>query len=119
MPKVCPSVFSIRYQVNDGDRTIDFDPTCEEIEQAIADRDFVDKPHHGREEELNREWIAAAKGDINEAYRQQRLHHARRIAYFVVHGWADPVEVRRSNGTVKGGTHRIRAAQCVQRPESR
>lgn len=87
----------------------DFNPTEQEIQEAIDSGQLEDRGIQSHRNELDREWWEKANGNLDEVAKQQREFNARRIAHFVVHGWPDALRVERS-GKMHDGTHRLRAA---------
>jgi hypothetical protein len=90
-------------------KVYDFNPTAQEIQQAIDSGQLEARGLQSHRDELDREWWERAKGDLDKIAKQQRAFNARRIAYLAVHGWPDPLRVER-NGKMHDGTHRLRAA---------
>jgi len=86
-----------------------FNPAKEDIENAINNNVLESRGFQSHWDELNAEWALAAKGNLDEFCRLQKEYHARRVAFFVVNGWDDPIELN-ENGTMKDGTHRLKAA---------
>lgn len=86
-----------------------FNPTSEEIQQAIDNGWLEARGIQSHRAELDKEWYEVSKGNPNEIAQLQREYNARRIAYLAVHGWPDPLRVE-ANGKMHDGTHRLRAA---------
>lgn len=86
-----------------------FDPSVAEIQHAIDAGKLEERGYQRHLAQLVAEWQAGANGDAAEFYRLQKQYHARRIAYFVVRGWTDPI-VLAANGDMIEGTHRLKAA---------
>jgi len=55
------------------------------------------------------EWLQQAKS-LEDWSRLVKGYHARRIAYFVLHEWNDPI-VLNTEGGLTDGLHRIKAAR--------
>ena len=89
---------------------ISCEPSSQDICQAITNKSFELRPFSEVDQEVLRaEWTQAANGDIHEFARLQRAYHAKRIAFLVVSGRNDPIEVD-STGNITDGNHRVRAA---------
>ena len=91
-----------------GQYNISSEPSCSEIAKAIEDRKFENREFQKDIKSIDSEANRKA-GSEKEYCNFLKQYHARRIAYFVVHGWKDPI-VLRENGTVKDGLHRLKAA---------
>lgn len=85
------------------------EPTNDEIKKAIRENDLETRSFQNDLKELNDEWNRNARNE-NEYYALQKQYHARRIAYFVVKGWNDPILFHRDGFKIKDGLHRFKAA---------
>jgi hypothetical protein len=83
------------------------EPSDEEVLTAVANREFEERGFQQCRNELAAEWFSHPP---EECLRLARQYHARRIAYFVVNGWLDQLELT-ANGTLRDGAHRLRAAK--------
>jgi hypothetical protein len=80
-------------------------------QQAHIDQQLEERGFQSDLDALVNEWKQGSQGGQN---LEQWCHlvtnyHTRRTAYFVVHGWNDPIAVT-SEGTIVDGSHRLRAA---------
>lgn len=85
------------------------EPSKDKIEKAIREKDFDERGFQRDLAELNTEWNKASSS-VEEYSDHMRQYHARRIAYFVVNKWNDPILLKADGRTVKEGTHRLKAA---------
>lgn len=85
-----------------------FNPTAEDIQRCIDQKEFEDRGYQSHKEELEVEWARDCVS-LEEYCVRQRSYHARRIATFVVHGWTEPITLA-TNGDMIDGTHRLKAA---------
>lgn len=92
----------------------DMEPTAQEIQAAINANELDERPFSENAAALLHEWTTNAKGIVSEVARLQRDYHAKRIAYFVVKGWADPIRMD-ANGGFHDGQHRLKAAKFLER----
>jgi hypothetical protein len=94
----------------------DAEPSAEEIKLAVESNQLEKRGYQSDADELGREWREKSHGGVNvdEWVRLVREYHVRRTAYFVVHGWEDPITVN-AEKTVMDGTHRYRAARYLGR----
>lgn len=97
------------YAANQDGKVYYFDPSAAEIQQAIDAGELEERGYQQHLAQLVSEWQTGAKGDASKFYHLQKEYHARRIAYFAVHGWTDPI-VLAANGDMIEGTHRLKAA---------
>ena len=89
--------------------SVSCEPTFEDIREALNYQTFDTRDFQSDLDTLKAEWTQGAQGSLEEFGRLQRIYHARRIAYFIVHGWNDPITVD-ADGWITDGSHRIRAA---------
>ena len=89
---------------------ISCEPTKEEIEKAVREKDFEVRAFQKDLAELNTEWNKNAENRKEEYCLQQRRFHIRRIAYFVLYGWKEPILLCEDGCTVLDGLHRLKAA---------
>ena len=92
-----------------GAYDISCEPTKDEIERAIQENDLESRPFKSYEIELNDEWNKNARS-INEYCALQQQYHTRRIAFFVVNGWSDPILLNEDGCRIEDGLHRFKAA---------
>lgn len=87
-------------------------PTKEDIQKAIDDGYFIDRPFSGNQQPLLDEWIAASGRPHNRAkfIEIATRWHAGRIAALVRDGCKDPIGVR-ADDTIHDGQHRLMAAE--------
>lgn len=83
------------------------EPSEDDIRRAIENDEIEERGYQSDYKELEIEWKQAHTRE--EADRQVRLYHARRIAFFVVNGWSDPIRLG-TDGKIKDGLHRLKAA---------
>ncbi len=89
------------------------DPSPEDIEQAIKNKELEERGFQTYCDALGREWAngLSLPADYDEFGRRCRIYHARRIAYFVVNGWdGEAIELAADGVRVTDGLHRLRAA---------
>jgi hypothetical protein len=96
-----------------GQYGISSEPSKADIEAAISKSEYESRGFQEHLEELNNEWKVSVSG-VQEYCERIRHYHARRIAFFVVNGWSDPVELHSDGSTVKDGLHRLKAAKYMQ-----
>ena len=91
------------------------EPSPEDIQRAIDDKQFEQRGFQTHHDELKAEWEknVTSAGEWNE---RVRAYHTRRIAHFVVQGWSDPI-ILNANGTMKDGLHRFKAAIFMGKDE--
>lgn len=89
-----------------GQDNVSCEPTKEEIEKAVDDGNIDKRSFQGNLEELKKEW----EGKDEEKYEAIREYHCRRIAYFVVNKWNEPIKLKRDGKTISDGLHRFKAA---------
>jgi hypothetical protein len=86
------------------------EPTHEQIDRAIREKDFDERGYQENMNELIDEWNR--DGASPDEYNQrERDYHARRIAYFVENGWHDAPILKKDGRSIDGGLHRIKAAK--------
>lgn len=86
------------------------EPTPDEIDRAIRERDFDKRGYQKHAEELVKEWNG--NGVTPQEYnRREQQYHARRIAYFVANDWQDAPILKQDGRSVHEGLHRIKAAK--------
>ena len=88
------------------------EPSREDIEGAIAKGTLEERQFQADIQALNDEWNRNA-GNEQEYFLLQKEYHARRIAFFVVNGWKEPIVLHRDEKTVKDGLHRLKAADYL------
>jgi hypothetical protein len=89
-----------------GQDNVCCEPTKEEIEIALNENNLETRGF--QYPELYNEF-EKIKGSP-EYYKYIRNYHANRIAFFVKHGWNDPIILNRDGSTIKDGLHRLKAA---------
>lgn len=107
---------NVPYGIRLDGLSICFDPSVEDIRKAIDEGRLEERGFQTDLEALRTEWEQQSQGNPLEFYRLQGVYHARRIAYFVVRGWSDPIVVDRS-GNLHGGLHRLKAAKFLDHHE--
>lgn len=87
-------------------------PTKEDIQRAIDEGYFVDRPFSGNQEALLAEWCAASSGGSDRAkfIEVATRWHAGRIAYLVRENNKDPIGTN-PDYTIHDGQHRLLAAE--------
>jgi hypothetical protein len=91
-----------------GENNVCCEPSKAEIESAVGEKDLEKRGFQEHLRELTTEWN---KGSNFEEYCDcARKYHARRIAFFVVNRWDDPIMLNKDKHTVSEGLHRLKAA---------
>ena len=83
------------------------EPSDEDVAEAIKKGELEERGFQEYEHELAAEWY---RHPPTECVQLAKQYHARRIAYFVVKGWTDPIQIT-SVGKLRDGAHRLRAAK--------
>lgn len=101
----------VKYGDKFGDTVRWCDPSDEDVQRALDEGQLEERDYQADVEELKSEWYSASKGgrDSDEWVRQVKGYHARRVAFFVENGWDDPITIT-SDGQIRDGSHRLRAA---------
>jgi hypothetical protein len=87
------------------------EPSAEEIERAVREKDREERGYQEHREELTAEWNKL-RSSFEEYNDHERRYHARRIAFFVVNGWSnDPIVLQKDARSVHDGLHRLKAAK--------
>jgi hypothetical protein len=94
-----------------GDKKVSVQPLREEIEKAIGEGNLEMREFQKDCEQITAEWNREAGNSFEEYCRLRRQYHARRIAYFVVHGWHNPIALHDDKHGIKDGLHRLKAAK--------
>ena len=84
------------------------EPSKDEIQKAVDEKNLETRGFQEHEHELRAEW-----GEISgpERYNRIRKYHAERIAFFVVNRWDNyPIILKEDSREVREGSHRLRAA---------
>jgi hypothetical protein len=86
------------------------EPTREQIDQAIQQKDFEQRQYQEDIKELIDEWN---RGDADpvEYNRREQQYHARKIAGFAANGWQEPPVLKKDGRSVHDGLHRLKAAK--------
>ena len=94
------------------------DPSRDDIQCALDEGNLEERAFQRDLEELKAEWLQASNNarDAAEWIRQLKSYHARRVAWFVAHGWSDPITIG-SDGKIKDGLHRLHAAKFLGNEE--
>jgi hypothetical protein len=92
-----------------GVGNVSCEPSIEEIQKAIQENDLETRSFQTDLTELNAEWNRKANNE-DEYYALQKKYHSRRIAFFIVNGWADPILLYKDGCKIKDGLHRFKAA---------
>jgi hypothetical protein len=98
-----------------GENGICTEPTVKGIFDAIEENALESRHFHNRDA-LIEEWLAKSGGKVLEWANSAREYHNRRVAYFVVKGWTDPIGVT-AEGVIHDGSHRLRAAIFMRKEE--
>src|SRR5437868_6465638 len=86
------------------------EPTREQIDRAIREKDFDKRGYQEHIKELTEEWNR--DGATPQEYNQrEQNYHARRIAHFAAHGWRDAPILKKDGRSVDEGLHRLKAAK--------
>jgi hypothetical protein len=91
------------------------EPTREDIQLAINNKEHEQRGFQSHLNELEAEWGKNVKNG-QEWNERIRVYHTRRIAHFIVHGWIDPI-ILNADGTMKDGLHRLKAAIFMGKDE--
>lgn len=106
----------VRYANRDANGvSISCEPTREDIQLAINYKEFEQRGFQSHLNELRAEWEKNVRNG-QEWNERIRVYHTRRIAYFVEHGWVDPI-ILNPDGTMKDGLHRLKAAIFMDKDE--
>jgi hypothetical protein len=104
MQKKIYEIFSLPY----GQDNVCCEPSKEEIQKAVDEKNFETRGFQEHEHELRAEWEQV---DGPERYDRIRNYHARRIAFFVLNEWDKyPIILKKDGREVSEGSHRLRAA---------
>jgi len=86
------------------------EPTPEQIDRAIREKDFDKRGYQEYVKELTDEWNRG--GATSQEYNQrEQEYHARRIADFAANGWQDAPILKKDGRPVHEGLHRLKAAK--------
>ena len=85
-------------------------PTNADIQKAIDDGYFIDRPFSGNQEALMHEWVAASNGDPAKYIEVATRWHAGRIAALVRDQNKEPIGIH-ADDTIHDGQHRLIAAE--------
>ena len=85
-------------------------PTSADIQKAIDDDYFIDRPFSGNQQALVDEWGAASAGDRAKFIEVATRWHAGRIAALVRDKNTDPIGIDAAD-TIHDGQHRLIAAE--------
>jgi hypothetical protein len=89
------------------------EPTPEQIDRAIRDRDFDKRGYQEHLKELTDEWNRGG-ADPREYNRREQQYHARRIADLAANGWRDAPTLKKDGRSVDDGLHRLKAAKHLK-----
>lgn len=84
------------------------EPTQDDIRVALQDGKLESRGYQSDRNALYTEW-SSDRPTMSEFCRRVKEYHARRIAYFVKHGWTDPIQLSK-DGKIEDGLHRLKAA---------
>jgi hypothetical protein len=99
---------SVRYGYVDNGVGYSCEPSVEDIQLAMDKYQLEERGYQSHLGELETEWRAKAT-TRQEGDDLVKLYHSRRIAFFVVNGWTDPI-VLTADGRMNDGLHRLKAA---------
>ena len=101
----------VRYGDTFGSKVLLCEPSPADIQQALDEGRLEQRNYQTDLDTLVSEWKRATNDGQDQAewVRQVTGYHARRVAYFVTHGWSDPIMLT-ADGRITDGSHRIRAA---------
>lgn len=108
MKKKITEIENIPYGVGD----VSCEPTNVEIKKAILENNLEMRSFQDDLAELNAEWNNKANNE-DEYWVLQKEYHSRRIAFFVVKGWDDPILLHKDECKIKDGLHRFKAAMYL------
>jgi hypothetical protein len=111
MEKRIDEIEIVHWVEDHGEEKYPVEPLREEIDEAIAERNLETRGFQKDYEALVDEWNREAGGSFEKYLSLRRQYHARRIAYFVVRGWNDPIVLHEDQCRVKEGMHRLKAAK--------
>jgi hypothetical protein len=100
-----------------GEANVSCEPSRADIDHAIENLEFELRGFQDDLVTLKSEWDLAAQHDFDEFCKLVKTYHARRIAFFVVNGWTDPIVLRNDGCTIEDGLHRLKAALYKGVPE--
>ena len=100
-----------------GEGNVSCEPLPSDIADAIQSAEFELRGFQNDLPALKSEWDRAAQNNFDEFCRLVKTYHAKRIAFFVVHGWNDPIVLRSDGCTIEDGLHRLKAALYKGVPE--
>ena len=99
--------FEIFSRAYGQDKNVCCEPSTEEIEKAVREKDLEKRQFQKDLSELIPEWEPMG----TERYNLIRKYHALRIAFFVVNRWDNyPIVLKQDGREVDEGSHRLRAA---------
>lgn len=95
---------------------VNCDPSQDDIQNALDEDNLEKRGYQSDLKELKVEWFEASNNrqDVAAWIEVVKSYHARRIAWFVRHGWDDLITIDR-NGNIKDGLHRLHAAKHLGR----
>jgi len=110
MKKCVTEIYNVLY----GQDNVSCEPSSDDIRHAI---EICELESRGFQEDLptlQTEWNQMAR-NFDQFCQLVKAYHARRIAFFVVHGWNEPIMLRSDGCTIKDGLHRFKAAiyKCI------
>ncbi len=111
MEKRIDEIEIVHWVEDHGEEKYSVEPSREEIEEAITGGNLETRGFQKDYVALVNEWNREAGGNFEKYLRLRRQYHARRIAYFVVHGWTDAVVLHDDQRRVKEGMHRLKSAK--------
>jgi hypothetical protein len=100
-----------------GQGNVSCEPSNAEIAEAVRNEEFELRGFQHDLATLQTEWQQVAQNNFDEFCRLVKMYHARRIAFFVVNGWSQPIVLRSDGCTIEDGLHRFKAALYKGMPE--
>lgn len=95
------------YNVSYGENGVCCEPSKDQIERAVNENELERRGFQCDKDEIAAECNKG--GNFEEYCDCMCKYHARRIAFFVVNKWTDPI-VLNGDGSIKDGLHRLKAA---------
>jgi hypothetical protein len=122
--KKIADIRNVKYGFNELGKVYYCEPSPVDIQFAIDHGQLEDRGYQTYDNDLMREWKEGLRFEpdegssfdaeeesrsLQEFADRCRRYHAKRIAYFVVNGWTDPI-ILNADGSMKDGLHRFKAA---------
>ncbi len=98
----------------DNEMNISCDPNDTDIENAVIENNFETRSFQGDLMDLEIEWKQKTSNGHNR-HNLIKEYHSKRIAYFVINGWKEPITLYKNSLKIKDGLHRLRAAKYLNK----